>query len=350
MKFDDFTDTLGNTKPYIKAAFEGFAGSGKTFTAAKLAIGLHRRIGSQKPIMIADSETASKFLIRVFRDAKIDVRVKQTRSLLDLEKLMDFGKAGAFDILLIDSISHFWENFTESYKAKKGRDRLEFQDWGIIKPEWKRRFSDRFVMDPLHIIFTGRAAYEYDNEMDDRGKRQVYKSGVKMKAEGETAYEPDVVVYMERREELLVGEKKVWRDATILKDRADLIDGQTFQDPSYDVFAPVVDFLLDSPRELKATPSLDAGGAFKDDENTREWLRRRDIALEKIKAELQLAGLEGRSDDAKKKRFELLREVFGTYSSVEIERMGSEKLEAGLATLKTLIAAMVPKSDTNGGA
>lgn len=50
MNKDNFFVPVANTKPYFKAAFEGFAGTGKTYTAAKIAVGLHKRIGSTKPV------------------------------------------------------------------------------------------------------------------------------------------------------------------------------------------------------------------------------------------------------------------------------------------------------------
>lgn len=49
---DNFFIDLANDKPYLKAAFEGFQGAGKTYTAALLIIGLYHRVGSTKPVVI----------------------------------------------------------------------------------------------------------------------------------------------------------------------------------------------------------------------------------------------------------------------------------------------------------
>jgi hypothetical protein len=154
---DYFFTPIGNTKPFFKAAFQGFAGSGKTFTAAQVAIGLHQRIGSIRPIVIFDTEQASKFLNPIFAEAGIPVLVRESRSLADLKIVMDKMDGGLSDVLLIDSISHVWEGTLAAYAQKKNRTRLEFQDWGIIKPAWKSEFSDRFVRGQWHAIFTGRA-------------------------------------------------------------------------------------------------------------------------------------------------------------------------------------------------
>jgi hypothetical protein len=255
---DGFFSNLENTKPYLKIAFEGFAGCGKTYTMAQLALGLHKRIGSTKPIVFFDTEKSAKFLLPFFRDAGVKALHKDSRSLADLKETMKRCRDGLSDILLIDSITHVWENFIESYRKEKNRKRLQFEDWGVLKPTWKREFSEPFVRDPYHSLMTGRAGYEYEDEKDEDGKRQIYKAGIKMKVEGETAYEPDLLVLMSRFEELLEDDKRVWREATIIKDRSTIIDGKTFKNPTYKDFAPAIDRILEEPVAREAAPERNA--------------------------------------------------------------------------------------------
>jgi len=335
--YGNFFMEVANTKPYFKAAFEGFAGSGKTYTSALVAIGLHQKIKSKKPVVMFDTEKAAKFLKRVFNEAGIELLVKESRTLADLKESMRLLRdQQVSDILIIDSISHVWEDTVESYKRKVGRTHLQFQDWGILKPMWKAEFSDPLVRDPYHIIMCGRAGFEYENEINaDTGKREIYKSGVKMKVEGETAYEPDILVLMERFEEILGKDKKVYRQATIVKDRSTLIDGKTFMNPDFTNFEPAIDDMLANPvkREIVET---DSTGLFKTEEDKREYVRKREIVLEKISNELVKAWPSTGAAD-KKKRIEASEIVFGTNSWEEIKIKKLSELDAGLETLKIVI-------------
>jgi hypothetical protein len=263
---------------------------------------------------------------------------------------------GVSDILIIDSISHVWESFLEAYKEapmKVGRakkTRLEFQDWGIIKPAWKTEFSEPFVNGEFNVIMTGRAGYEYDNEINaDTGKREIYKSGVKMKVEGETAYEPDVLVYMEQIEEILQDKKEVYNQATILKDRADLIQGKTFKNPSYEVFAPVVDAMLENPVKAEPVAERDASELFRTEEEKHQYKTDIQIALEEIEGYLVKVkpGLDAAS---KKFKQEAIEYAFGTLSWTAVTKMNLDTLQRGYELVQEFVrkaieleqAAMTP--------
>lgn len=331
-KADSFFTGLDNTKPYFKAALQGFAGSGKTFTAAQLAIGLHKRIGSKLPVVIFDTEKAAKFLKPFFAKAKIPVLLRESRSLADLKETMRrMREDGISDILLIDSISHIWEGFLEAYKGKTRRNMLEFRDWGIVKPTWKAEFSDPFVNDPYHVIMCGRAGYEYTNEINaETGKREIFKSGVKMKVEGETAYEPDMLVYMERFEQVLGKEKKVWREATIIKDRSTILDGKTFTNPSFEDFKPAIEAMLKNPveRDENVITEGDVKMLFKTEEEKSDWRRERDKAREELDGLLnRIAPSSGGKD--RQLKLDLLDKAFGTTSDTAISEMKPDEIRAG---------------------
>lgn len=340
---DNFFTPVANTKPYFKAGIQGLAGTGKTYTAAEIAIGLHKRLGSKKPVVMFDTEKASKFLKTKFAEAGIELMVRDSRSLADLKTTMGKLRDGYSDILIIDSISHVWEDTVESFKKKYNRTNLQFQDWGVLKPLWKSEFSDPLVRLPFSIIMCGRAGYEYENEINEQtGKREIYKSGIKMKVEGETAYEPDVLVLMERFEEVLGKDKKIYRQATIIKDRSTLIDGKVFMNPTYKDFAPVIENMLDNPATNYQDEGSDSTGLFKNEEDKYQYINDKKICLEEIEGWLVKAWPSVGASD-KQKKMDVLEEVFSTRSWLAVEGKGLAELKGGLEKIKATVTAELAK-------
>jgi hypothetical protein len=291
-------------------------------------------IQSDKPIALFDTERSFKALLPLFEENQIEaVHQEDQRSLQSVHDAMKWCEAGGADILIIDSITHIWETYVENYKKSKKRDSLQMQDWGIIKPQWKALFSDTFVRSSVHIIFTGRAGYTYADEKDENGKRQIFKDGIKMKAEGETAFEPDILVMMERLEDLLSEPKKVSRLATVLKDRTTLTDGLTCENPDFDFFYPAIKVLLNG--KLKKTYSDEIPDNFKEFESRFDKIRQRiEVAVAEVKGSLKLIGLNGTGKMETQTSTWLINQIWGVNSIEKVETLAVDKVEAGEKIMK----------------
>lgn len=333
--YTNFFAPLGNTRPYMKVAAHGIAGSGKTYTCARIAGGIYHLRKSTKPLVIFDTETSSKFLKPFFAEHKIPVLVKESRQLSDLITTMEFCEAGNADVLLIDSITHVWENYLEAFKAKKNRSFLQFQDWGTIKPYWKSQFSDRVVMGRYDIVFTGRQGDTYDTVEDENGKKELVKSGVKMKAETDTAYEPDLLLMMERCQEYdKDGNLTTYRQAQVLKDRSALIDGKIFRNPTFKDIKPCYDWLTTDVAAPIETVSGDDRDLVQSEEDNREERNRQKIMLERVWNILDKhAG--GTKKEDKARRLELTERAFhGETSDLAISQMTLAELTSGYEWLR----------------
>lgn len=332
---------LVNDRPFVKMAFTGFAGDGKTLTASIIAAGLHKLIGSKRPIAIFDTEKASKALKPFFDNQGIAVIVDdQNRSLTALKQTIQECVDGAADILIIDTITHVWEEFVNAYMASKKRTRLEFQDWGVIKPRWKEDFSNFFVKSPLHIIFTGRAGYEYGQEKNEEtGKREIYKSGIKMKAETETAFEPDIYVLMEKEMDLLSDNKTIFRTATIIKDRTTQIDGQTLnkdgkkKGPDFEDFLPAIAALLDG-KVSTATKAALIVDKFEDDDKKALIRYQKNNIMGEVDGYFAIMGL-GTAQTDKQIKGWILKQIFGVTSNDKLNDLQIEELQQGFGHFKT---------------
>lgn len=347
MNYDAFFTDLTNDSPFFKAAIEGFAGTGKTTLAAMIAMGIHKRIGSTKPIVVYDTERAFSKIKDEFDKAGIQVKHKKSRSLADLITSFQACEAGYADILLIDSISHVWQSFQNAYleaKSKRLRKpvtKLAFPDWGYLKPEWKKGFSDWVINSNFHVIFTGRAAYEYDYDQDEEtGKMtELKKSGIKMQAEKEAAYEPDILILMETIQDLISDNKSIYRRATILKDRYRIIDGKQFKNPTFKDFEKVVEKLLDGTPSK--TPIQETQDDFsKLDVKNEDWQKKRDVILEEIEAIFTSLGL-GTSKEDRKVKIDIFEAAFETTSWTAIENKKVTELEPALEKLKQFKVLML---------
>lgn len=344
-----------NTSAFLKMGLMGFAGSGKTYTAAQTAIGLVHHMQAleieyaDRPAFFLDTETGSDWVKPMFDEAKIDLHTAKTRAFSDLREAVREAEKNA-SILLVDSISHFWKELCDAYMKKKNRNRLQFEDWAFLKGEWGK-FTDQFVNSDLHIIICGRAGYEYDYFQDeDTGKKNLEKTGIKMKAEGEMGYEPSLLVLMERHTNMET--MKVSRTATILKDRSTLLDGKQITNPNFQSFLPHINFLNLGGKQLGVDISRNSEGEIPADVRDSNRVQRK-IVLDEIET-LLIYHYPGQSAADKKAKIELLREHFKA-SWTEIEsvmpladlRAGYDGLHMALEKKPSRYAAPSPAPAMN---
>jgi hypothetical protein len=312
------------TSAYMKLGLLGFQGSGKTKTASKVVIGLVQYMKERgidyanKPVMFLDTETGSDWVIPDFKAAGIRLEAAKTRSFADLLTAVEDAEANG-SALIIDSITHFWMELTTSYMKKRNRTRLQFEDWGYLKSEWAK-FTDRYVNSSAHIALCGRAGFEYDYTVDDETqKKNLEKTGVKMKAEGEMGYEPSLLVLMERQQEIEGSKiKRVWRTATILKDRAARLDGQSFEDPGFEQFLPHIQMLNLGGRQMGVDTSRNSQHMISVDKRDWQPVQRR-IVQDEVK-DLLLLHFPGQTAQEKTGKLKALLAAFNA-SWAEIEEV-----------------------------
>jgi len=329
--------TMGTA--YAKIGVFGFAGSGKTRTSFEIALGLAVK-SKQKAIAFFDTEKGSDFMIPLASKAGVELFVHKGKSFKDMLAFLKEAQSAGIEVVIIDSISHIWRDLCDSYLKTKGRKYFTMMDWGILKGQWKD-YTDLYINSPIHILMLGRAGNEYEtNTNDDTGKQEMVKSGTKMKVEGETGFEPDLLIEMERVET----KDGIINRAWIVKDRTDTMNGKCFDNPKFTTFKPFFDFLniggthSGIPQESTTTQIFD-----KPDWSYEERKKRKEIAIESIQEALTLGDLEGRSADATKKRTEILLKHFGGSGKTHIENLKLEDLEAGLNSLKLELGLIKPE-------
>lgn len=313
------------TSAYLKAGLMGFAGSGKTYTATEIAIGLVKLMkaknlpGADKPVFFIDTETGSDWQQPRFEAEGIELQVLKSKSFADLAQAMKEAEGNA-SVLIIDSITAFWLEFTETYQRIKNRKRgLEFQDWAYLKKEWRAKFTEPFVNSPLHVILCGRAGFEYEHYTDEAGKKQIEKSGVKMKAEGELGFEPSLLVFMEREQDL--DKNKVIHVAHVYKDRrtdAKSLDGKSFKNPKFKDFLPHIEFLNLGGQQLGIDTTRSSAAIIETQEGRDQNSLQRKIVIDEIES-LLVSHYPSTGAADKKAKIDLIRKHFNAaWTEIEL--------------------------------
>jgi len=354
--------TFGTGQGYLKAGFLGFAKSGKTYTAALLAIETRRRTGAAAPIALFDTEGGGEYVAGRIKAATGQNPVGcKGRSLKDL---MDMGREcekGAASVLIVDSITHVWREVCQAYlqqvnKARESmgkpkRVRLEFQDWATIKEYWST-WADWYLNSQLHIIICGRAGFEWDFEEHESADGQVHKelvkTGIKMKVEGEFGFEPSLLVEMERVQIPDAGGKfSIVHRARVLGDRFGILDGKEQENPDGAWFGPHLDLLTPGAANVVETEAKSDLGV--DETGDAAWQRERKdrtILAEEIQGEIVKA-YPGQSKEEKQAKVLLIERCFGTKSWAKVEGMNAAQLKEGLEAVRKALAE-VPATKGEG--
>lgn len=268
----------------FKAGFYGKQGSGKTFTALLVAEGLAKRDG--KRIAYVDTERGTDFYSqdikeRAFHAEAFDFDAIYTRSIYEVIEEVEALDTSTHSVIVVDSITHLWEAAQAAYAGKKmANGQIPVYAWGAIKKPYKKLMA-LLLSGNFHAIICGREGVVM--EEDDDGQTKVV--GTKMKAEGETAYEPHLLARF-RPHYLPDGSQKV--SAFFEKDRSGILTNRTIIEPNFATFAPMLSYLSGEVQGSIAGPdetaTRDAERAAEEEEK-----RRREVVatFNQIKAAIQ---------------------------------------------------------------
>jgi len=212
----------------LRMAIDGPSGSGKSFTALRLAFALGLRV------LVIDSEagSASKYwgfcpdgTPWYFYSAPIkDYSPSEYATLIE-----DGGRAG-FDVIIVDSLSHAWEGKDGALDLVDRAGGNRFAAWKNVTP-MHRRMVEAILTSPSHVIVTMRSKTEYVVETEN-GKSVPRKIGMAPIQRPGMEFEFDIYCSMD------------WSHImTISKTRCSAIDGMTVVKPGPDFMARVIEWL-----------------------------------------------------------------------------------------------------------
>lgn len=237
----------------LKLGIYGPPGSGKTFTSLLLAEGLAG--GAKKRVAYVDTEHGTDFYCKDVPSRKIhptafDFDAIYTRSLTEVITAVRGIDPQQYGVVIVDSITHLWEAARAAYDGRQTKiGSIPMQAWGKIKKPYKELLT-LLLSSPMHAIICGRQGVEYETDEETDELKAI---GVKMKAEGETAYEPHILLRMEA-----IKPKKTNEVAQIIayaeKDRTGVLAGRSFINPTFDsICAPLLGLLGGTQAQIETT-------------------------------------------------------------------------------------------------
>lgn len=185
----------------LRMALVGVSGSGKTYTALRLAKGL----GSKIAVIDTERGSASKYAGEIVDFDVLELDTYAPRTFIEAMKA---AEAAGYDVCIIDSLSHAWMGKDGALEmvdraAKRSQSANSFAAWRDVTPE-HNALVDAMLQSRMHIIATMRAKQDYVLDEDSRGKKTPRKVGMAPVQRDGMEYEMDVVAMIDNDHNFVV--------------------------------------------------------------------------------------------------------------------------------------------------
>jgi hypothetical protein len=309
----------------IKMGIYGPSGSGKTFTTLLLAEGLAKL--TKKRIAFVDTERGTDFYSQAVKSRKyhpgaFDFDALYTKSITEVLSAIKELNPSEYSVVVIDSITHIWEAARLAYDGKETKaGTIPFHAWGKIKKPYKELINF-LLSSPLHVFFCGRQGNEFAEDEESGELRRV---GVKMKAEGETPYEPHILIRMETVKNPKSKETVITAFAE--KDRTGVLAGQTIAWPTFDnIIKPLLPLLGSTQAHMPDDDETSRQDAEKLGEDEKIKIKNSETILGKFVARFALCET---AEDLKAIGKEITPELKKQMVAADVAALREAFLEAG---------------------
>ena len=179
----------------LRLALFGVSGSGKTYSALRLAKGL----GGSIAVIDTENHTACKYSDRF----DFDVCECEKASINNIVNLLN--EASEYDVLIIDSLTHAWDELLEEVnriaKTKFGGN--SWSAWSEGTPK-QRAFIKSLLDFKGHLIVTMRSETSWEVTENDKGKKVPVRIGTAPKQGKSIEYEFDMLMQLSQDHSALV--------------------------------------------------------------------------------------------------------------------------------------------------
>lgn len=193
---------------WLKILLSGASGSGKSYTALRLATGIAKKCNSEIAY-IGTEGSRDKYYSNEFSYDLMQLEDPYTtdKYIQAIEMAVEAG----YKVLIIDSLSHEWKWLNDTHDKMPGNT---FTNWGKLKPK-HRQFMDKILNSPIHVIATARGKDDWVLE-EKNGKQTPKKVGMGQQQDKDISYEYTVSLMLQQDTHI----------ASADKDNTHLFDGR----------------------------------------------------------------------------------------------------------------------------
>jgi len=216
-------------------------GSGKSGTAARLAVGISKELCHSAPVLAFDSEERWRFYKpTIFDVEQVPLTIVSGTSLKALQKALATAEATDCCVFVGDQLTTPWMEGLKAFAYENGN--LPFDRRQQLMNEWDV-IVRKFRYGPFHAICCGRLGYHWENVEDEDGNLKLIQGDSKFNAGGGSnfGYEADLELEIRRRKRrvlpslknLLSRKLEVEHVCEVVKDAAaGILNGQQFVFPT----------------------------------------------------------------------------------------------------------------------
>ena len=166
---------------WLKVLLSGASGSGKSYSALKIATGIAKQCDSGIAY-IGTEGSRNKYYADEF-----DYDLLELEEPFECEKYIeaiDAAVQAGYKVLIIDSMTHEWKWLNDVHDKMPGNS---FTNWGKLKPR-HNKFMDKVLNSPIHVIATARGKDDWVLE-EKNGKQVPKKVGMGQQQDKDISYE-----------------------------------------------------------------------------------------------------------------------------------------------------------------
>jgi len=174
---------------WLRISLGGTSGSGKTFSALRIATGIANKCDS-RIAFISSEKSRTLYYADQFDYDVLELEEYSPESYIEA---IDAAINAGYKVVIIDSMSHSWQWLNDVHSKMPGNS---FQNWGKLKPRYAK-LMQKILESPAHIITCSRAKTEWAME-DKNGKQVPTKVGLGNEGDKQADFEYTVALMIEQ--------------------------------------------------------------------------------------------------------------------------------------------------------